>query len=227
MKLEETLNGGYSGLYGEVVTEDCYRLKELDFIPQIFFDFGANIGVTTRFARVLFPDCLIIAVEPHKPNIDILIEFTYPDEKITLFENAIGMGEVWRTVGAKNGAGENYITDSVGYPTNKILLDDRMKSTTIVSIMPDEIINRYLKKGVKSVLKLDIEAGENVIWQHKSSMDALKKIDYLCFEVHRFGLNGSTWQSVQDETEIALKSFGETHTCITEGVHFYATKKKQ
>ena len=33
--LNQTLNGGYNGLYGEVVTEDCYHLKTLDFVPEM------------------------------------------------------------------------------------------------------------------------------------------------------------------------------------------------
>lgn len=221
---QEVWNGKANGLYGETVVEDCYRLRQLDFEPQIFFDFGGNIGFVARFARELFPDCLVVSVEPDKSNIEYFKQFTN-DDKIILIEKAIGMGEVWRSMGAANGSGENYITDSVGYPRNEMLEDERMKSTTIEAIMPDEIINQYLKKGMKSVLKLDIEAGENVIWHHKSSMDAMKKIDYLCFEVHKFGLNGGTWGAVQFDTEAALHSFTDTHDCHRDGVHFYATKK--
>lgn len=220
----EVWEGKAAGLYGEVVTEDCYRLKELTFVPDIFFDFGANIGFTTRFARKLFLKCMVVAVEPDKSNIAYFKQFTN-DAMVILIEKAIGMGEVWRTMGAANGAGENYITDSVGYPRNEVLEDDRMKSTPIEAIMPHEIINKYLKKGMKSVLKLDIESGENILWHHKSSMDAMKKIDYLCFEVHKFGLNGGTWGQVQTDTEAALHSFTDTHDCYRNGVHFYATKK--
>lgn len=225
MTVKDVWGGAAGGLLGEVVEQDCYLLRKLDFKPDVFFDFGGNIGITARFARELFPQCLVVSVEPDKSNIQYFKQFTN-DDKIILIEKAIGMGEVWRTDGATNGSGENYITDSIGYPREQVLEDARMKSTTIPSIMPDDIINEYLKQGMKSVLKLDIEAGENVIWHHKPSMDAMKKIDYLCFEVHKFGLNGRTWGAVQYDTEAALHSFTDTHDCHRDGVHFYATKKQ-
>ena len=65
-KLEESLNGGYKGLYGEVVDRDEYHLRDLadvvsindpkfihdpghprgfNFIPDVVIDLGANVGV--------------------------------------------------------------------------------------------------------------------------------------------------------------------------------------
>ena len=76
MELENTLNGGYNGLYGEVVTEDCYRLKTLGFVPDVIFDLGANIGVFTRYARDMFNNAKIISVEPNLDNFENLKTFS-------------------------------------------------------------------------------------------------------------------------------------------------------
>lgn len=224
MKIENTLNGGYLGLVGEVETEDCYRLRRVGFTPSVIYDVGGNVGVFARFARKLFPDALIVSVEPHKANCKIFKKYTN-DKNTILIEKAIGIGQVWRDKNATNGAGENYISDSVGYPKDEMVNDERMELMETETIMIDELVNTYLKEGMKSILKLDIEAGENVIWNHKPSMDALKRIDYICCELHRFGLHGGTWQAVQDKTKEALASLEETHICESEGVHFWATEK--
>jgi len=34
------------GLRGEIRIDDCYQVKQLDFIPQVVVDLGANIATT-------------------------------------------------------------------------------------------------------------------------------------------------------------------------------------
>jgi hypothetical protein len=104
-RLEDTLGGGWPGLYGEVVTEDCYRLRQLDFVPDIVFDIGANVGTFTRHARSLWPRAVIVAVEPDKANCAHFRKFT-PMHNIFLLEAAIGVCDIWRCTTAANGAGE-------------------------------------------------------------------------------------------------------------------------
>lgn len=226
MRLEETLRGGYGGLFHEVTIDDTYKLKELDFVPSIFWDAGGNIGITARYARTLFPDCLIVSVEPHKENCDVYTYFT-KDANTILINKAIGMGNVWHGLTAANGSGETYLSEGLGY--SKEAMDirdgDGIERALVGTIMPDELIAAYYKEGAKTAFKCDIEGAENIIWDHKPSMDALKKMDYLCFEVHWYGIDAIEWQHVQKRTKKALKEFEKTHTCQLDGVHFYARKK--
>ena len=224
-KLEYSLNGGFNGLYGEVVTEDIYRIKTIEFIPDVIFDMGSNIGIFTRFARSLFPDALIIAVEPNIDNCGVFIRFTEPDNKIVLINKAIGDGGLWRCIGAANGAHECYLSEGLGYPQKDLIVRDDIIMSDVETIMPDEIINRYLKDGMKSMLKLDIEGGENIIWNHKPSMDAIKKIDYIAAEIHFFALDGTGADEVREKTMEGLKELEETHYCKLDNVNFWATKK--
>jgi FkbM family methyltransferase len=225
-KIEDTLNGGYLGLEGEVVTSDCYKLKELKFVPEIIFDFGANVGIFSRYARSLFPDALIIAVEPHKENCEVFERFT-KDEKIILINKAIGQGNLWHSTTAKNGAGESYVSEGLGFPHDEmnIRVGNSVEQSNVETIMPDKIINTYLKEGMTSVLKLDCEGAENIIWGHEPSMEAIKKIDYIAAEIHFYAISGKTWQEVQDKTRAALKSLELTHDCELDNVNFWATKK--
>lgn len=226
MLIEETLRGGYLGLVGEVVDTDCYRLKSIDFEVNVFFDIGANVGVATRYARQLFPDALIISVEPHKENFDLLKYFT-KDTNTIFINKAIGKGGIWHGTTAANGSGETYLSEGLGYPQKAMLAQngEGIERSDVGTIMLDEIINTYYKDGMKAILKLDIEGAENIVWSHKPSMDAIKKMDYIAAEIHWYAIDGVEHKKVKVATINALKSFEETHYTELDGVHFWATKK--
>lgn len=226
MLIEETLRGGYAGLFGEVCTEDCYRLKQLDFVPDLVIDAGCNIGVFTRFARELFPQSLIVSIEPHKENYDLAKYFT-KDKSIIFINKAIGQGNVWHGTTAANGSGETYLSEGLGYPAKSMreMDGDSVERSPVETVMLDEIINTYWREGMKAVLKVDIEGAENILWSHKPSMDAIKKMDYLCFEIHWYGADAIEWEKVQVATKAALKELEETHITELDNVHFFATKK--
>ncbi len=207
-----------------MVTHDCYKLKELDFIPDVVLDLGGNVGVFARFARQLFPNAEIISVEPHPENRAVYKKFT-PD--CTLIEKAIGTGIIWHDSGAVNGSGEVYLSAGLGYPEKEMdTVPGKLDRFAIETVMPDELISEYVKTGQKFLVKVDVEGNEHTIFTHKASMDALKKADYLCMEVHWYALHGGLVQEVREKTQAALDSFKETHDCLLEGVHFWARKKK-
>lgn len=243
MKLEESLNGGYGGLYGEVVDYDTYRLRDVDdivsindptfvhvkghkgitFIPDIIMDLGANVGIFSRYARSLFPDALIIAVEPDENNCKVFREFTN-DPKIILHQKAIGQGKVFRCNDALNGAMESYISESLPFTVEHI--KSIATETNISTIMLSDLAH-YVKPGDKGVLKIDIEGSETMLFQHKPSMDVIKSFDYVIMELHYFA---SDYDKVLSVTEITLNMCEElrlTHDVSLEehGVYLYAKKR--
>jgi len=223
MKLEETLNGGYGGLYGEVVTEDCYRLRKLKFVPDIIFDIGANIGIFTRFAQTLFPNVTIVAVEPHPQNCEDFKRFTPFRDDILLFQAALGSsGKVFRGTTAPNGAGESYLTPGLGFPEED--LKQTHERVPVPCLTLDDIIGQLPFLGEKQLIKIDCEGGENSIWQHPPSMEALRKIDYIAMELHDYAM-GTEHSKVVEVTNTALKSLEATHDCERNGVYFWATKR--
>lgn len=224
MKLEDTLKGGYLGLFGEVVTMDIYKIKKIKFTPTCILDVGSNVGVFSRFARQLFPHCKIIAIEPNKENCDIFKQYTI-DGNTILIEKAIGNGKVWHGLTAANGSGETYLTEGVGFPESGMAKDDRMESSNVETITLSEIVNTYVKPEDKLLIKLDIEGNEHTILFDEKEMDALRRAAYICAEIHFYALTGLEWQEVQDRTHEALKSLETTHNCELDNVNFWATKK--
>lgn len=226
MKLEETLNGGYNGLYGEVVTFDCYKLRQLDFVPDIVFDIGANVGVFTRFARSLWPEAKIISVEPHPENIAVFKQFT--DMKgITLIEAALGSGSLWHNLGAPNGAHESYVSIGLGFDEAQMSAAANTEKSDIQTIMLDELTGQqWYKEGMKTVMKIDCEGCENCIWEDEASMEVLRKMDYICMETHFYAISGGElYDEMKEKTLAAFKSLEDTHYCHFEHPHFQARKK--
>jgi FkbM family methyltransferase len=225
---EET--DGYHGLYGEVVTYDIYKLKTVPFVPDIIFDFGANIGVFTRYARTLFPHALIVSVEPHPENIAHFKKFTNDPNNI-LIEKAIGRGKMWHNLGAVNGSGESYVSSGLGFDkemmTNAVKNAQGIENSLVDCMMPDEIIWQYWKPGMKSIIKIDIEGGENIIYGDKPSMDMIKQMDYITMEVHWYALTGGlAYDEVRAATLKAIEELKETHVCELDNVTFWALKKE-
>lgn len=241
MSLDKSLNGGYKGLYGEVVTDDIYHMRDVsdivsindpshihekghakgfNFIPDVIFDLGANVGIFSRYARTLFPDALIVSVEPDDSNCEVFRNFTN-DPKIILLQKAIGNGKIFRCIAAKNGAMEVYISEGIGfgkkYLTNQI-------STDVESIMITDL-KKYIKPSDKVILKLDIEGNETVIFSDKASMEMLKAFDYIAIELHYYASDGNKLDEVVKITNEALDSFKDTHDIHYEHIYFYATKK--
>lgn len=222
--LEDTLNGGYGGLYGEVVTEDSYKMRQLKFVPDVIIDLGANVGVYARFARELFPNAAIVCVEPDPENYEHLKKFT-PDENTYFINMAIGRGQVFRCEGAPNGAHESYFTNGVGTPEKQMTEDKRLTKTETRSIMIDLLLSLYVNPGQKSVVKIDIEGNETVIFSDQTSMAMLKRVDYICGEFHNSALTGNLIDSVKAITIKAMNELKETHDVEMDHIYFFATKK--
>ena len=230
MNIEDTLNGGYNGLWGEVVQEDIYKIRDLktgslqenthdrafDFTPDIIFDLGANIGVFTRYARELYPKALIVAVEPDPENIKVFKEFT--QDKTVLIEKGIGSGDLFHYKGA-NGSGEVYLSKNSAYKKHTGV------KVEIQSIKLTEL-KKYIKKGMKVLCKVDIEGNETSIFDDPESMKFLLSFDYVTMELHYFSPTHLGVKDVKLSTRKALKKFEATHDTFYDHPMFYATKKK-
>lgn len=224
-KIEHT--DGYRGLYGEVVTSDCYRLRSITWQPDVILDLGANIGVFARHARSLFPNALIISVEPGPENIAHFKKFTN-DDKIILIEKAIGQGDMWHCLGSPNGAHECYLSAGLGYDKEQMISEEgrSLERSDIPMIMPFELTYQYVRPLHKAIIKIDIEGGENAIFTHEPSMKAIQTIDYIVMEIHWYGLTGNVLPEVRQKTMDFIHRLEETHDCELNNTAFWATKKK-
>jgi FkbM family methyltransferase len=221
----------YNGLYNEVVIEDCYGLKTIDWIPDIVFDIGANVGVFSRFARELFPTTQIVAIEPDPENCELFRKFTTDDNTI-LLEQAIGNKTVWRHGGAVNGI-QVYTSAGLGYPTDELeeMRSDKditgcVQESTVATTLPGELLDKYTATGQKVIMKIDCEGGENAIWTDQNSLDKMKLLDYIVIELHWYANHGGElYNTMVSSTVNALISFKDTHDITITNILFTAKRK--
>lgn len=240
MRIEDTLNGKYASLYGEVVTADVYHMRDVadivsindpthihekghskgfNFIPDVIIDLGANIGIFTRYARELFPNAVIVSVEPNKANRDVFKQFTPYDPKIILIPKGIGSGELFRVPGADNGAMECYVSEGPGF--SEWDLEDYNTTTTESILLRD--LKEYLP-GRKSLLKMDIEGAEHHIFGDYYSMEVMKSIDYIAAEIHYHSANNDKAEEVKKVIDRGIAELSKTHHVIFDNVFLYANR---
>lgn len=221
--LEESLNGGYNGLYGEVVTSDSYRIKQLKFTPDVVIDIGANVGVFSRFARELFPNSAIISIEPNPDNCNVFRRFT-KDERIVLIEKAIGSGVMLRRTDSNaliNGSHESYL------PKELMNEGDEAIPVNVDTVMPSELFSMYVNEDDKVLVKIDCEGSEFAIFEHEPSLKCLADAEYFCFELHHEMDYYTESEKVVKRKAVAkfIQRFSKTHSIVHESVHLFGYKK--
>lgn len=215
-------NGAYGGLYGEVVTEDCYRVKNLDFTPDLVIDLGANVGTFTKMAHELWPDAQIIAVEPDPQNQEYFLANIPDTDNIHLITAAIGNGEIFRCEGAPNGAHECYISAGLGMQIQQLKnRGDSIKKVDIKTIKLFDLAAPLSIFQMKVLIKVDIEGAESVLFTNPLELLALQSAEYIAMELHYHALDGG-----RSVTAAALREIEKTHDCTYEHPMFYARKKK-
>lgn len=208
-----------AGIRREVIEYDCYRLKELKFVPDVIFDIGANIGIFTQYAKDMFPEAKIIAVEPDNENYNTFIMKDVWG--VTVIKKAIGKGRIYRLDNNWGGAQECYHSEMIGYSEEFFRQSDKYKPTDIEAVTISELVEKYVNTGEKYIIKIDCEGAENSIFDDRFSIVSLMNSDYFSIELHYY----SSENDVREDTNSVLKIFELTHDCKKIGNMFYATKR--
>lgn len=218
------MGGKWTGLRGEVVDQDCYKIRTLKFQPDLVFDLGANVGTFTRFALELWPKCRVVAVEPDPENAAHFRKFT-DMSRVELIESAVGKGQIWKQDGAVNGSGEVYMSCGVGYPKAKVAKAGNLRKSAVRAVSLRQIAEGRMNRNLKTMLKLDIEGAEHSIFSDPRSMKYLWQMDYLAMELHRYAIDGQEQAEAEELVRMAIDLLKDSHTVLTEGVHLWAWKR--
>lgn len=243
------LSDAYKALQGQIVEKDVYHMRDVEdivscndplevheaghkrpfnFTPHYIFDLGAHSGFFSKYCRELFPSALIIAVEPDPKNCIDFAALNGKDSNIILYPNAIGSGEVWHSIGAANGSGENYITSGVAYPEKEMIkeesMGERYELSSVDPVSLSHLISRHVVGGYRFIVKMDIEGNEQFIFTNEYEMLALAQADYITGEIHNFSINAKTNILIKEKIQEALERLEKTHKVERDGLNFYATK---
>ena len=239
-----TAQQSFHDLFSEVCEEDYYGLRSAPFAPDKIFDLGANVGMFTTYARFLFPQAVIVAVEPEPATYAEMVKRVAHLPGITLLQKALGLAEVWRSDHTPHppysGILQSYVTpDQPGFPRTEMKsppgqegrdgLPTYTKSPGTKTVTLDELLDEYVGPNNTVLVKMDCEGGENYIFDHEPSMRALRRVDWITMERHYYVKGtGTDYQSAKDKINAALLSLSDTHGCElnTDTQHFCAVKKR-
>ena len=175
----------------KIITEDEYGLMNLfDYIPipKVILDVGGHIGTFGIFAKSLWPDALLIAVEPSEDNaamyqmnldsnnmsdnsIIINAAVNYSDRKILINASRTTGGGVLLS----EEEADEYI--ATNYRMCNGITNDNVKSITI-----EDIIRDYNLDAI-DLAKFDCEGAEQDIFENMTD-DSAAKFRYLVGEYH-------------------------------------------
>lgn len=156
--------------YKQVYESPSYTF-ELDFVPNIIVDAGANIGLTSVYFANKYPNAKIISIEPEKNNFELL------KKNVSNYENIIALNAaLWN---------ENKEVDIVdphlgswGFQVENNSGNSIQKINTFTV---DKIMEMFDLPKI-NLLKIDIEGAEKEIFENPSAW--INKVDVIAIELH-------------------------------------------
>jgi FkbM family methyltransferase len=134
----------------EILVDEWYKSYLPKEVPRVIFDVGANIGLTTLYFKIKYPNAKIFCFEPDPDSYRVLLENTRQLQDIQCLQ--VGLWDSEKTV--------KFFQSKHFNTRNSILLDEPETKEVDVSVVP---FDRALQiTGVNSVdfLKFDIEGAE-------------------------------------------------------------------
>ena len=221
-------------LFRENFIHDVYRLSRLRFKPDVIFDLGANVGAFSCYAHHVFPDALIVAVEPNAKNFarlreNVEVHHKIPSDHIELLEAGLGSGRLWHVLGGKGGGQEVYVSEGPGYQIEDFAAGPGSRfedASAVPCVTLRELVTKYIDGSVvppSFIVKMDCEGGE--LTTLANDLDVLCRADYVAMEIHRYGATHAGKLQSDATIDAALARLAETHDCELDNVIFYATKR--
>ena len=126
-----------------------YAASTLPKTAKVIIDLGANVGFSAVFFRNLYPDALIVCVEPERHNYEILRKNTKSDQQCLLMHGAISTTDGYMRVSNPHAVQNSYRYEQTTET------DERR----IAAIKMSSLLQRVQITGI-DILKVDIEGYE-------------------------------------------------------------------
>ncbi len=160
--------------FRDVLLEEQYDFA-LDRAPRTIIDAGANIGLSSIWFSVRYPDAKIVAVEAERSNYELMVR------NVAKFSNVIPLhAALWSHRGllAVHDPGMGawaFQTSELGEGTGS---GTTVESLSVRDIMDDHGIDRV------DLLKVDIEGAEQEVFSDPASSAWIGSVDSIAIELH-------------------------------------------
>jgi FkbM family methyltransferase len=144
--------------------------------PQEIFDCGANIGLTTAYFNMFYPDAFYTIIEPFEENI---ISIKLNLDSIKLNKYIIVEGGVWNE--------DTKLSINRSFGDGKEWAISLSKSKNNENIIPVYSLSNLIEKKHKTIdiLKIDIEGAENILFEEFSYASRfLSNVKCIAIEIH-------------------------------------------
>lgn len=142
-----------------------YNNKKSPFI----IDCGSNIGMTTLFFKLLYPEAKILAFEPSKIN-------------FKLFEKNINNNNL-KNIQLIKKALSNKVEKIKLYNPGSMICSTNNKGSDRFEMVETTLLSDYINKEV-DFLKMDIEGAETLVFDDLKNKNKLKFINEMIIEYH-------------------------------------------
>jgi FkbM family methyltransferase len=158
-------------VFKQIFEDENYYIWQ-DVKPEVIIDCGANIGLTSVYYKMRYPEAKIICIEPDLSNYEMLIKNTENFHNIVPY-NA-GVWNKSTNLVIKNPTGDKW---AFMVEETAETLPDAIKAVSIENIMKEQNIDFI------DILKIDIEGSEVEVFQ--SNYDYwLSRTRILIIELH-------------------------------------------
>lgn len=144
---------------------------EIDSIPEVIVDAGANIGMASLYFASRFPEAKIIAIECDSENFEALKQNTASLGNVVAINRAL-----WSEAGELSVGGSKDREASFFVGTEVSEERSRVRAVTVDGLMENHQLPRI------DILKLDIEGAEKEVLE--ASEHWIDKVNMIVIEVH-------------------------------------------
>lgn len=140
--------------------------------PRVIIDCGANIGLSSIFYKIKFPNAVIYAIEPEISNFNLMLKNTQFSNDIICIN-----GGVWNK--QANLLIEDNLTEKWGFKVSEV---NYSNDNTISGLSLACLMKKYHIKVI-DILKIDIEGSEKELFEFNFE-SWLSKTKVLVIELH-------------------------------------------
>lgn len=179
LTLDLRMQGSDVFVFQQILVHQAYRdvvnayADHFGTTPQSIVDAGANVGLSSIFFALHYPQAKILAIEPDEDNARVA--------RINLSLNSINSVEL-RAAALWPVPGKLAITNDFRDGSNWSLRVEESQQGSVEALTPSDVVNYF--DGPIDIFKMDIEGGEARLFENNASAAWLDRIKIIAIEIH-------------------------------------------